>query len=72
MNILSFQNVAYRYEGTKKSVLQGLWAEFQTGYLYAVMGKSGAGKSTLLSLVSGLDLPTSGLVSYNGQGYAAA
>lgn len=67
MNILSLQNVTYQYEGTKKSVLKDIEAEFETGTLYGIMGKSGAGKSTLLSLISGLDSTTSGLVAYNGK-----
>ncbi|WP_040197153.1 ABC transporter ATP-binding protein [Candidatus Soleaferrea massiliensis] len=67
MSILSLQNVTYQYEGTKKSVLKDIDAEFETGALYGIMGKSGAGKSTLLSLISGLDLATSGLVSYGGK-----
>lgn len=41
--------------------------DFASGALYGIMGKSGAGKSTLLSLLSGLDLPTSGIVAFNGQ-----
>lgn len=56
----------YRYEGTKKNVLQEINAEFDRGALYGIMGKSGAGKSTLLSLLSGLDLPSSGGVAYDG------
>ncbi|MEE0681936.1 MAG: ABC transporter ATP-binding protein [Candidatus Gastranaerophilaceae bacterium] len=67
MNILSLQNVTYQYEGTKKSVLKDIHTDFETGALYGIMGKSGAGKSTLLSLISGLDLTTSGLVSYGGK-----
>ena len=67
MRILSLQNVTYQYNGTKKSVLKDIHVDFKTGALYGIMGKSGAGKSTLLSLISGLDLTTSGLVSYNGK-----
>lgn len=67
MNILSLRDVTYQYEGTKKSVLKDVHTEFETGALYGIMGKSGAGKSTLLSLISGLDLATSGVVSYGGK-----
>lgn len=66
MTLLSIQNVTYQYYGTKKLVLKDVQAKFETGVLYAIMGRSGAGKTTLLSLISGLDLATSGLVSYNG------
>lgn len=67
MSTLTLQDVIYQYDGTRKSVLKNIHAEFQPGTLYAIMGKSGAGKSTLLSLISGLDLPTKGIISYNGK-----
>lgn len=64
MNLLSLQQVAYQYEGTSKKVLKDLDIEFEQGKVYAIMGKTGAGKTTLLSLISGLDLCTSGTISY--------
>lgn len=66
MNILSLQDVSYKYGVKGKTVLHELRADFGAGCLYGIMGKSGAGKSTLLSLISGLDLPTGGRISYNG------
>ena len=66
MNILTMQNVSYKYEGTKKTVLKGINAEFETGKLYVIMGRSGAGKSTLLSLLSGLDTATEGCIQFAG------
>ena len=33
----------------------------------SIIGPSGSGKSTLLHIISGLDRPTSGSVTYNGQ-----
>lgn len=65
-NILTMQNVSYQYEGAKKTVLQGINAEFEAGKLYVIMGKSGAGKSTILSLLSGLDTATAGSIQYEG------
>lgn len=37
------------------------------GDFLSIMGPSGSGKSTLLHLLSGLDFPTSGSVSYDGK-----
>jgi putative ABC transport system ATP-binding protein len=65
-NVLSLKNVSYRYDGTKKKVLKDINAEFERGKIYTIVGKSGAGKSTLLSLISGLDVSTSGAILCEG------
>jgi len=56
MSVLTLNNVTYKYEGTKKSVLKGVSAGFEAGRVYTIVGKSGSGKSTLLSLIAGLDV----------------
>jgi len=66
MSLLQLKNVYYQYEGTKRNVLQNINAAFETGKVYAIVGKSGAGKSTLLSLLSGLDICTKGDITYGG------
>ena len=66
MSVLSLTNVGYRYEGSRNSVLGGINARFETGVVYAIVGKSGSGKSTLLSLIAGLDVSTEGEILYNG------
>ena len=60
MNILTLNDVTYKYEGTNKNVLKGVSATFEAGKVYTIVGKSGSGKSTLLSLIAGLDICTSG------------
>ncbi len=67
MSILELKNVCYKYEGTSKNVLSNINLSFEQGNLYVIMGKSGSGKTTLLSLISGLDITTSGEILWNGK-----
>ena len=57
----------YRAKGTDYPVLKGVTATIPDGAFVAVMGPSGSGKSTLLHLLSGLDKPTSGSLTYDGK-----
>ena len=66
MTLLELRDVTYRYHKTAAAVLYGMSCAFETGKLYAIVGKSGAGKSTLMSLMAGLDLPDSGEILFEG------
>ena len=48
-------------------VLHGVSLEIDRGEFLSLQGASGTGKSTLLHLLGGLDEPTSGQVTFNGQ-----
>jgi len=47
--------------------LKGIDLQIQKGEFISLIGHSGCGKSTLLNLVAGLDLPTEGVVTLEGQ-----
>ncbi len=51
----------------KVTALDKAEMEIRSGDFISIMGPSGSGKSTLLHLLSGLDHPTSGSVTYDGQ-----
>ena len=57
-------------EGTL-SILDKINLSLAAGESLAIVGPSGSGKSTLLGILAGLDLPTAGSVSLNGQDITA-
>jgi putative ABC transport system ATP-binding protein len=56
----------YKRGGENIHVLQGLNLEVDKGDFVAFMGPSGSGKTTLLNLLGGLDVPSSGTISVDG------
>lgn len=65
MSVLSLQNICFSYGNTP--VLRDISYEFEKGKMYCIIGRSGAGKTTLLSLLSGLSVPNSGTILYDGK-----
>jgi lipoprotein-releasing system ATP-binding protein len=53
--------------GRRIQVLRGLDLEVCRGDRIAVVGQSGVGKSTMLHVLGGLEAPTAGTVSFEGQ-----
>lgn len=70
MPVLNLKNVTYTYRNVQKPAISDISCIFEEGKVYAVIGPSGSGKSTLLSLLAGLDHPTEGEVSFDGESLA--
>jgi putative ABC transport system ATP-binding protein len=62
-------NISRRYGDGEAAVdaLVNVSTGFERGRFTAIMGPSGSGKSTLMHILAGLDKPTSGTVTLDGQ-----
>jgi putative ABC transport system ATP-binding protein len=69
MSIIQFENVSrvYRSGEHELKALDGVNLALDEGKFVVILGPSGAGKSTLLNLLGGLDSPTSGKITVDGQ-----
>jgi putative ABC transport system ATP-binding protein len=67
-SIVTAVDVRRRYgEGDAAvNALAGVTVGFERGHFSAIMGPSGSGKSTLMHILAGLDRPTSGTVTLDG------
>src|SRR6202521_748263 len=59
-------NKTYSRGGEKIQVLQGLNLDVDKGDFVAFMGSSGSGKTTLLNLLGGIDVPSAGSITVDG------
>lgn len=57
----------YVIDKRQNNVLKNVCLTVEEGEMIAIMGPSGSGKSTLLYSVSGMDVPTSGKVEFDGE-----
>ena len=72
--VLSGRALTKRYAmgDVEVHALRGVDLELRAGELIALLGASGSGKSTLLNILGGLDVPTSGEVTYRGHDLTSA
>src|SRR3954469_9074475 len=58
---------AYKVDDHELVALRGIDFEMEKGEMVSIIGPSGAGKSSLLNLLGGLDTPTAGQLTVDGQ-----
>ena len=64
--ILKAENITKEYE-KGNVILENVNITLHTGEFISVVGESGCGKSTLLHILSGIEQPTKGVVTINGE-----
>jgi len=66
--MIDLEAVTKQFAGTRDVIaLDAVSLTIPTGEMVSIIGPSGSGKSTLLNLVGGLDRPTAGQVSIDGE-----
>ncbi len=63
--ILSLKNITKSFPGVK--ALNDVSIDFRKGEVHALVGENGAGKSTLVKIISGVYIPDSGTIFYDGR-----
>src|SRR5437763_16874617 len=69
--LLRGEDLTRVYPDGEVQALRGVSVAIEAGESVAITGPSGCGKSTLLHLLGGLDRPTGGEVSFEGQPLAS-
>lgn len=67
--LLQIEKVSKGYTGREGTlpVVDEVSLNLETGQTLGIVGESGAGKSTLVRMIMGLERPTSGVVTFEGQ-----
>lgn len=69
--IAELENITKIYtnkqSGIQREVLKGISLSINKGDALSIVGPSGCGKSTLLNILGTLDMPTSGVMRFNGK-----
>lgn len=63
--ILALENISKQFPGVK--ALDGVSFSMNAGEVHALLGENGAGKSTLIKIISGVHLPDTGTMTFDGQ-----
>ena len=69
MPLIELEKISKTFQDgfTPVSAVQEVSLKFERGEFTALAGPSGSGKTTLLNMIGGLEVPTLGKISFNGQ-----
>ncbi|MEW1551790.1 ABC transporter ATP-binding protein [Streptomyces tsukubensis] len=65
-SVISARDLTFSYPGKEVPAVRGVDLDVKRGQVIALVGENGSGKTTLAKLLTGLYLPTSGTVTWDG------
>ena len=65
--MLNVENLNFRYSKFSRPVLNGASLELKAGEIGILLGKNGSGKTTLFKNLLGINKPTGGKISFDGE-----
>ena len=63
--VLQLRDINLTYN--QNLILSNININFNQGEIVGLVGKNGSGKTSMINIINGLQKPTSGIVSYNGE-----
>ncbi|OXX84818.1 multidrug ABC transporter ATP-binding protein [Paraclostridium benzoelyticum] len=70
IDCISFNNVSFKYNESSDFIINNFNDNLKVGDKVLIKGINGSGKTTLTKLITGLYMPTSGIVFANGKDYS--
>lgn len=70
--VISARGLTFTYPGSDRPAVDGVDLDLKRGEIVAVVGENGSGKTTLVHLLTGLYLPDTGEVAWDGISLAEA
>lgn len=64
--LLNVQNLTKYYDKNQRPALESVSFKVASGEFVGIMGASGSGKTTLLNVLSTIDTPTEGRITFGG------
>lgn len=62
---VEIKGLDFKYKNAKEETLRNFTIDIEKGEIVSILGESGSGKSTILRLISGLEVPSSGMIKIN-------
>ncbi|SHJ53453.1 ABC transporter ATP-binding protein [Paramaledivibacter caminithermalis] len=64
---IEIKGLYFKYKNAKEETLKNFTMSIEKGEIVSILGESGSGKSTVLRVISGLEVPSHGMIKINNK-----